>query len=152
MSSRGFLRLGRGVRPGGCLVVEGAGFEAAVEDAGEAVGELAEGGVVAGSAGTLTVVAGACSGGGMEGGEGLGHERVDEPVVAHVPGGDGLFLAGSAGDGAGSGVVLPGPGGGVPAGVVAGFCEHPGAEDGSQAGLGHDDLSVRVLPKIGLDL
>ena len=56
MSSCGFLRLGSGLRPGGCLVVEGAGFEAAVEDAGEAVGELAEGGVVAGSAGALVVV------------------------------------------------------------------------------------------------
>jgi hypothetical protein len=41
---------------------------------------------------------------------------------------------------------------GVPAGVVAGFCEHPGAEDRSQPGLGGDDLSVRVPPKIGLDL
>ncbi len=30
--------------------------------------------------------------------------------------------------------------------VVAGFCEHPGAEDRSQAGPGGDDLSVRVLP------
>jgi len=59
MSSRGFLRLGCGLRPGGCLVVEGAGFEAAVEDAGEPVGELAEGGVVAGAAGALMVVAGA---------------------------------------------------------------------------------------------
>src|ERR1035441_4091358 len=95
---------------------QGRGWGGRWGEAGGAVGELAEGGVGAGSAGTLTVVAGACSGGGMEGGEGLGHERVDEPVVAHVPGGDGLFLAGSAGDGAGSGVVLPGPGGGVPAG------------------------------------
>ena len=42
--------------------------------------------------------------------------------------------------------------GSVPARVVAGFCEHPGAEDGSQAGLGQNDLGVRVLPKIGLDL
>src|ERR1035441_4091357 len=68
MSSRGFLRLGRGVRPGGCLVVEGAGFEAAVEDAGEAVGELAEGGVVAGSAGALAGGAGAGVGGAVGGG------------------------------------------------------------------------------------
>jgi hypothetical protein len=30
------------VRPGGGLVVEGAGFEAAVQDADEPVGELAE--------------------------------------------------------------------------------------------------------------
>src|SRR5664279_2077437 len=101
MSSCGFLRLGSGLRPGGCLVVEGAGFEAAVEDAGEPVGELAESGVVAGSAGALVVVTGACSGGGVQGGEGLGHERVDEPVIAYVLGGDGFLLAGGAGDGAG---------------------------------------------------
>src|ERR1017187_10441589 len=31
------------VRPGGCLVVEGAGFEAAVQDADEPVGEFAQG-------------------------------------------------------------------------------------------------------------
>ena len=36
--------------------------------------------------------------------------------------------------------------------VVAGLCEHPGAEDSSQAGLGGDDLSVRVLPEIGVHL
>jgi hypothetical protein len=30
------------VRPGGCLVAEGAGLEASVQDAGEPVGELAE--------------------------------------------------------------------------------------------------------------
>jgi hypothetical protein len=41
---------------------------------------------------------------------------------------------------------------GVPGGVIAGLCEHPGAEDRSQPGLRHDDLRVRVLPKIGLDL
>ena len=46
------------VRPGGCLVVEGAGFEAAVEDADEPVGELAQGSVVLGAAGALGVVEG----------------------------------------------------------------------------------------------
>src|ERR1039457_5427663 len=50
------------VRPGGRLVVEGAGFEAAVLDADEAVGELAQGGVVLGAAGALVVVVGACPG------------------------------------------------------------------------------------------
>jgi hypothetical protein len=48
-----------GAWPGGCFVVAGAGFEAAVQDAGEAVAELAEGGVVTGAAGALLVVAGA---------------------------------------------------------------------------------------------
>ena len=73
------------VGPGGCLVVEGAGLEASVQDAGEPVGELAEGGVVLGAAGALSVVEGAGSGGGLEGGEGLGHQRVGEPVVADEP-------------------------------------------------------------------
>jgi hypothetical protein len=36
--------------PGGGFVVGGAGFEAAVEDADEAVAELAESGLVAGAA------------------------------------------------------------------------------------------------------
>src|SRR6266550_8192162 len=138
MSSRSLLR-GRWVlRPGGGLVVEGAGLEAAVQDAGEPVGELAQGGVVPGAAGALVVVAGACPGGGPEGGEGLADEGVDEPVVVHVPGHHGLLLAGGAGDGAGAGVVLAGLSGDIAAGVVAGFCEHPGAEDWSQAGLGGD--------------
>ena len=49
-------------------------------------------------------------------------------------------------------VILTGPGAGVSSGGIAGFGEHPGAEDRSQAGLGGDGLSVRVLPEIGLDL
>ena len=71
MSSRSLFVLAA-LRPGGCLVVEGAGFEAAVQDAGEPVGELAEGGVVPGAAGALAVVVGAGSGRCLEGGEGLG--------------------------------------------------------------------------------
>jgi hypothetical protein len=47
---------------GGVLVLDGAGLEAAVEDAHEPVGQLAEGGVVALAAGTELVVAGAGSG------------------------------------------------------------------------------------------
>src|ERR1035441_10108243 len=57
----------RGVlRPGDCLVVGGAGFEAAVEDADEPVAELAERSVVAGAAGAL-----AAGGGGGRRGYGL---------------------------------------------------------------------------------
>ena|ERR1035437_1481141 len=81
------------VRPGGCLVVEGAGFEAAVQDADEPVGEFAQGGVVLGAAGAFGVVQGPGARGGAEGGEGLGHESVGEPVVADEPGGDDLLLA-----------------------------------------------------------
>jgi hypothetical protein len=36
--------------------------------------------------------------------------------------------------------------------VVAEFAEQPGTQDGSQAGLGQVDLSVRVLAKIRLHL
>ena len=32
--------------------------------------------------------------------------------------------------------------------VIAELCEHPGAENGSQSGLGQDDLSVRVPAKM----
>jgi hypothetical protein len=51
-----------GTWPGGCLVIAGAGFQAAVQGADEAVAELAEGGVVAESAGALLVVVAAGSG------------------------------------------------------------------------------------------
>jgi hypothetical protein len=61
MSSRSLLRGRCVLRPGGRLVVEGAGLEAAVQDAGEPVGELAQGGVVPGAAGALEVVVGSCS-------------------------------------------------------------------------------------------
>jgi hypothetical protein len=80
------------VRPGGCLVVEGAGLEASVEDADEPVGEFAQGGVVLGAASAFGVVEGAGAGRGAEGGEGLGHESVGEPVVTDEPGGDDLPL------------------------------------------------------------
>jgi len=73
------------VAPGGCLVVEGTGFEATVEDADESVGYSSEGVVVADAAVAVLVVVGAGARGGAEGGEGLGVERVDEPVVVHEP-------------------------------------------------------------------
>src|ERR1039457_2090833 len=63
------------IGPGGCLVVAGAGFQAAVLDADEAVADLAEGGVAALAAGALLVVAGAGAGGGGAGGEGPGGRR-----------------------------------------------------------------------------
>src|SRR5450432_499824 len=104
------------LQPGGCLVVGGAGFEAAVQDADEPVGEFAQGGVVLGAAGAFGVVEGAGAGGATEGSEGLGHERVGEPVVADEPGGDDFPLPGGAGDRGGGGVVLAG----LTAGVAAG--------------------------------
>ena len=56
MSSRSLFGGRCVVRPGGRLVVEGAGLEAAVEDADEPVAELAQGGVVVELAGSLLVV------------------------------------------------------------------------------------------------
>ncbi len=50
------------VGPGGVFVVEGAGFEAAVEDADEPVGEAPEGVVVPVSGGAVLVVEGAGAG------------------------------------------------------------------------------------------
>ena len=61
MSSRSLLRGRCVLRPGGRLVVAGAGLEAAVQDADEPVGELAQGGIVPGAAGALEIVVGACS-------------------------------------------------------------------------------------------
>src|SRR5712691_502349 len=117
------------VRPGGRLVVAGAGFEASVEDADEAVGELAQSGVVADAAGALLVVVGAGAGRVAQRRERLGHQGGDEPVVVHEPGGDGPFLAGGASDRAGGGVVLAGLRAGVAVVVVTELGEHPGAED-----------------------
>ena len=79
-----------------------------MEDADESVGELTQGGVMTGAAGTVAVVVGAGAGRGLQCGEGLQAERVDEPVVVDVAGGDDLLLAGLAGDGAGAGVVAAG--------------------------------------------
>src|SRR5450755_1737070 len=107
MSSRDLLGV---MMPGGGFVVAGAGFEASVQDADEPVGELAQRGVVADAAGALLVVEGAGAGRGVEGGEGLARQGVDKPVVVDVAGHHGFLLAGGAGDRAGPGVVLAGPG------------------------------------------
>jgi hypothetical protein len=50
------------VRPGGVFVVEGVGLQAAVQDADEAVRQLAHGGVVIGAAVSNVVVVGAGAG------------------------------------------------------------------------------------------
>jgi hypothetical protein len=76
------------VPPASVFVVEGAGFEASVEDADEAAGESSRGVVAAVSGGTLLVVEGVGARGGAQCGEGLGVEGVDEPVVVHEPGRD----------------------------------------------------------------
>src|SRR6266545_1783002 len=145
MSSRdGRLREVFPVSPCGGLVVAGAGLQAAVQDADQPVGEPPQCVVVFESFGALLVVERAGAGRGVQRRERPGHERVDEPVVVNEPGGDDLLLARGAGDRAGAAVVLAGLRVGVPAGVVAELAEHPGAEDGRQAGLGLVDLRVRV--------
>src|ERR1700738_3733689 len=138
--------------PGGCFVVAGAGFQAAMQDADEAVAELAECGVVAEAAGALLVVVGAGSGGCGQRGEGLGVQGVGEPVVADEPGQDDFAAAGRAGEGAGAGVVLAGLGGGVAAGRVSELGKQPGGGDRPYAGLGQVGLSVRVLEKMRFHL
>src|ERR1035441_9072394 len=77
MSSREGFGVCDGTWPGGCLGVAGAGFQAAVQDADEAVAELAEGGVVAEPAGALLVVvaAGVRGWGAGGGGPGAGGGR-----------------------------------------------------------------------------
>src|SRR5450755_392304 len=72
MSSGSLEFLAGGLWPGGGLVVAGAGFEAAVQDAGEPAGEVAQRSAVADAAGALGVVAGPGPGRGVEGGEGPG--------------------------------------------------------------------------------
>jgi hypothetical protein len=69
--------------PGGGLVVEGAGLQASVQDADESVRQPSEYVVVFDPFGALLVVEGAGAGRGIQGGEGLGVEGVDEPVVVH---------------------------------------------------------------------
>src|SRR5258708_26136354 len=116
-SSDGGLRGFFPVRPGGCLVVEGAGPEASVQDADEPVCQPPERIVVLDAFGAELVVAGAGAGRGVQGGEGLGHEGVHEPVVVNEPGRDDFLLARGAGDRAGCGVVPAGLAVGVPVGV-----------------------------------
>jgi hypothetical protein len=80
------------MRPCGRFVVAGAGFEAAVQDADEPVGELAQGGVVVGAPGFELVVVGASARRGVQCAECLGHEGVDEPVIVHISGDHDLLL------------------------------------------------------------
>ena len=60
---KGSGRCSRGVvAPGGGLVIARVGCEAAVEDADEAVADVAKGGVVRKASCSLAVVVGACAG------------------------------------------------------------------------------------------
>src|SRR6266852_938668 len=107
------------VRPGGGLVVQGAGLQASVQDADQPVRQSPQRVVVFDSAGAEAVVEGAGAGRGGQGSEGLRVQRVDEPVVVDEPGSDDFLLARGAGDRGGGGVVPSGLAVGVPVGVVA---------------------------------
>ena len=58
--------------PGGCLVVEGAGLQASVQDTDKPVGQTAECVVMFYSLGALLIVEGPGAGRGVQGREGLG--------------------------------------------------------------------------------
>jgi hypothetical protein len=85
------------VGPGGVFVVDGAGLEAAVEDADESVAGGVEGLVVEVAGGAVVVVEGSGAGAAADGAEGLGVDGVVEAPVAHVAGQDGTFAAGGDG-------------------------------------------------------
>jgi hypothetical protein len=136
------------VLPGSVLVVEGAGLEAAVEDADEPVGELAQGGVVADVPAAQRVVIGAGARGGAERGEGLQVQRGTKAAVGGPAGQDHGFLAGRPGDRALPGVVLAAPGVSEPAGVVAELAENAGGQDDPETRLAEIDISGRVPAKM----
>ena len=145
MSSREF---GDTVRQGGGFVVAGPGLEASVQDADESVGQPSQRVVVFDSASAEVVVDGAGAGRGLQGGEGLRVQCVNEPVVVDETGGDDFLLPRRASDRAGGGVVPAGFAVTVAVRVVAEFAEHPGTRNCAHAGLGQVDLSVRVLAKM----
>src|SRR5258708_32243296 len=68
MSSRSLDFLAGDLRPGCGLVVGGAGFQAAGQDADEAVGQVAERGAVDGAGSPVGVITGTGSLGGVQGG------------------------------------------------------------------------------------
>jgi hypothetical protein len=107
------------VSPGDGLVVEGVVFEAAVEDADEAVPEDAEGGVVGVAGGPVAVVEGPGAGGGGEGSEGPQVDGVRKAVVAGVAGQHDPFGAGRPGDRLRAGIVFARLGGAIPVRLVA---------------------------------
>ena len=84
--------------PGGVFVVEGAGADAAVEDADEAVGEGSECLVVEVAVGSVLVVERSTAGTGGERAERHLVERVVEAPVANVAGEHGAFGSGCNGE------------------------------------------------------
>ena len=107
------------VLPGDVLVVDGAGLEAAVQDADKSVRELPQGCVMGDVPGAERVVVGPCIRGCAERGEGLQVPRGGEAAVGGVAGQHDALLARGAGDRALPRVVLAGTRPGEPFLVVA---------------------------------
>lgn len=84
--------------PGGGFVVGGAGGQATVEDADEAVGQGSQGGVVRGFSCAVVVVVGPCSGRAGQCRDGLLVQGIGQPPVTGVAGQDHAFEAGCSGD------------------------------------------------------
>src|SRR5215472_10146312 len=97
---------GEVVRPGGGFVVDGAGLQAAVQDADEPVGELAQGRLVADVSGSERVVVGAGAGGSFQRAEGPLLNGVTQAGVAGVAGQHEFLSSRGTRDGRGAGVVL----------------------------------------------
>ena len=136
------------VRPCGVFVVESAVFEAAVEDADEAVTEGAECLVVEVAFGASLVVEVSASGTGRDGAEGPLVDGGGEAPVADVASQHDAFGARRPRDGGCPGVVPARLGVGVSVRVVPELAEHPGAEDDTDSWQGTDDVGVWVLLKL----
>src|SRR5215471_5167714 len=139
---------GEVVRPGGGFVVDGAGLQAAVQDADEPVGELAQGRLVADVSGSERVVVGAGAGGSFQRAEGPLLNGVTQAGVAGVAGQHEFLSSRGTRDGRGAGVVLARFGVGEAGAVISELGQHPGTEDHAEAGLAGIDLSVPVTAKI----
>src|SRR5690606_16971992 len=124
---------GCAVAPGEVFVVELVAFEAGMEDADPAVGELAEGLAVALVPGSELVVVGAGAGGGGERAERPLLEGVGEASGSGVAGHHDEGAARGSGDRGAAGEVLARLGGGEAGSVITELAQHPGAEDRPQS-------------------
>src|SRR5439155_14862600 len=130
--------------PGGGFVVDGVGFETSVEDADQAVAELAESGLVTFAAVAQRLIVSAGTGRALQRAEGPLVDGVAESAVAGVAGQHDTSVAGGAGDRRGTCVVPACRPVGQRVRVVAELAENPSAEHGTESGLAQVALSVPV--------